>query len=649
MMQSASGTKGGRRLSLIALALVLPLALAAVGLSQLTAQASKAGPVVTFAEAPSYPPTYIFPMMPQLQPPDFQELSEQLWPYLYWFGDTGKPLLNEALSIAHAPTFSDNNTVVTITLKHWHWSDGQPVTARDVLFWLNMVSAVTDPNRVPIGSNSEPGPAWGSAVPGGFPENIVKYSASGAYTVVLDLNASYNPTWYLYNELSQIVPVPQQTWDRLSATSSVGNYDASAAARTTLPNTTPSWYVPASPGSATTGALGVAQFLNSNSEDLSTYDSDPLWKVVDGPFRLAQFTTSGFVKLVPNTLYSGSPKPTISAFEEIPFTSDAAEFNALRSGSLTIGYLPVVDLNQRASLERNEGYKFNSWNEYTFDYMLYNFTNQTVGAIFKQLYFRQAFQSLINQPEYIRDFQHGIGTVANGPVPSYPPGNVFESPLVKKGVVYPYDPAKAVSLLKSSGWTVVPGGVSYCSRPGTATGDCGAGIAAGQKATFKVLYAAGTLALTNEMSAMESTMKAKAGISLDLSAAPLADVVSTSFSSCTFSAPCNNWELADWGTGWTYYTDYLPTGEEFFYSNSISNAGDYISAKMDTDITATNTASTYNAEIKAIYNYENYAATDLPVVWLPNGPYQFTMYKSGLGGVVPQGIFAEIYPQFYRH
>ncbi|MGB6770415.1 MAG: ABC transporter substrate-binding protein, partial [Candidatus Dormiibacterota bacterium] len=298
-------------------------------------------------------------MMPQLQPPDFQELSEQLWPYLYWFGDTGKPLLNEALSIAHAPTFSDNNTVVTITLKHWHWSDGQPVTARDVVFWLNMISAVTDPNRVPIGSNSEPGPAWGSAVPGGFPENIVKYSASGAYTVVLDLNASYNPTWYLYNELSQIVPVPQQTWDRLSATSSVGNYDASAAARTTLPNTTPSWYVPASPGSATTGALGVAQFLNSNSEDLSTYESDPLWKVVDGPFRLAQFTTSGFVKLVPNTLYSGSPKPTISAFEEIPFTSDAAEFNALRSGSLTIGYLPVVDLNQMASLERNEGYKFN--------------------------------------------------------------------------------------------------------------------------------------------------------------------------------------------------------------------------------------------------------------------------------------------------
>jgi peptide/nickel transport system substrate-binding protein len=219
---------------------------------------------------------------------------------------------------------------------------------------------------------------------------------------------------------------------------------------------------------------------------------------------------------------------------------------------------------------------------------------------------------------------------------------------VKTGVVYPYDASKAVSLLKANGWTVIPGGASYCSKPGTAPGDCGVGIAANQTATFKVLYASGTVALTNEMSAMESAMESKAGISLTLTSAPLADVVSTSFSSCTFTAPCNDWQLADWGTGWTYYPDYLPTGEEFFYSNATSNAGDFTSPAMDADVVATNTAPTYSAEIKAIYKYEDYAAKELPVVWLPNGPYQFTMYKSNLKGVVPQGIFAEIYPQFYR-
>ena len=54
--------------------------------------------------------------------------------------------------------------------------------------------------------------------------------------------------------------------------------------------------------------------------------------MVDGPFKMSQFTVSGFVKMVPNPDYSGLPKPTDPAFEELPYTTDAAEFNALRSG-----------------------------------------------------------------------------------------------------------------------------------------------------------------------------------------------------------------------------------------------------------------------------------------------------------------------------
>jgi peptide/nickel transport system substrate-binding protein len=85
------------------------------------------------------------------------------------------------------------------------------------------------------------------------------------------------------------------------------------------------------PATASTGALGVAQFLNTQSQDLSTYATNPLWQVVNGPFTLSQFTTGGFVNMVPNKNYSGSPKPTISAFKELPYTSDTAEFDQLRS------------------------------------------------------------------------------------------------------------------------------------------------------------------------------------------------------------------------------------------------------------------------------------------------------------------------------
>ena len=59
---------------------------------------------------------------------------------LYWFGNGSQPLMNPSLSLANAPTWSGNTA--TITLKHYKWSDGTPVTTTDVMFWLNMLKAV---------------------------------------------------------------------------------------------------------------------------------------------------------------------------------------------------------------------------------------------------------------------------------------------------------------------------------------------------------------------------------------------------------------------------------------------------------------------------------------------------------------------------
>lgn len=304
------------------------------------------GGVVTFAETPGGNPDYILPLAggPYFSIANQSVFSSIMYPSMYWFGLNGQPVLNNSLSVANPPTFSDNNTVATVTLKHWIWSNGEPITARDIVFWMNLLTAVTDPNSPAIGSSSAPGPGWGAAVPGAFPVNVVSYRQTSTYTVVFKLNASYNPTWFTYNELSQITPLPQRAWDKLAADGPVGNYDASAATRTPIPNTSPVQYLAADPGTATSGALGVAQFLNSQSQDLSTYATNPLWQVVNGPFKLSQFTVGGFVKMVPNKDYSGSPKPSISAFEELPFTSDTSEFNTLRSGGVTIGYIPTQDL-----------------------------------------------------------------------------------------------------------------------------------------------------------------------------------------------------------------------------------------------------------------------------------------------------------------
>ena len=632
----------------VGVACCLSLLVAACGS---TPSKTVSGGTVTFAEAADTPPNYIFPLEPAayFSINNLSQFSECMYLPLYWFGKDGEPVFNAQLSVAQPPVFSHNNTVATVTLKHWLWSNGTPVTARDVIFWMNLLSAVTDPKAPSVGSSTAPGPGWGAAVPGAFPTNVVSYQQTGTYTVVFHLNASYNPTWYLYNELSQVYPIPQRSWDKLGATGPVGNYDEEAGARTVVPGTSPAQYVPVHPGTATSGALGVAQFLNAQSQDISTYQSNPLWKVVDGPFVLSRFTTSGYAVMVPNHRYSGSPKPKIKEFIEEPFTSDSAEFASLRNGSLTIGYIPPQSLAQLPSLEKQEGYSYSPWGDFAIVFAPYNYTNPTVGPIFRQLYFRQAFQSMVNQQQYIKQFSGGEGSINNGPVPTFPPHNPDVSPLEAGRAVYPYDPSRAVSLLRQHGWTVSPGGVTTCSRVGTGAGDCGAGISKGEALNLKMLYLSGSTQLTNEMEALQSALKSTLGITLALAQAPFSQVIGTAFGGWTYKTPCSNWELADWGSNvdWVYSPDYFPTGGELYATGASSNAGDYSSAQNNANIAATHTAPNQSQELRDLFRYEDYLAKQLPVVWMPNGPYQLTVYKSNLKGLVPQGVYDEIYPQDY--
>ncbi|MGH7610456.1 MAG: ABC transporter substrate-binding protein [Candidatus Dormibacteria bacterium] len=630
--------------------LAVAVGLLGLALGGITTEArSPGGGVVSFAELAGTPPTYIAPMMSAEHESNanLYQFSNFMYLPLYWFGGDGLPQLNKQLSVANPPEFSDNNTVATVTLKHWKWSNGQPITARDVMFWMNMLSAVTDPNAPAVGNSTNPGPGWFASVPGGFPENVISYTQTGTYTLVFKMNASYNPTWFLYNELSQVYPLPQASWDELSASGPIGDFDASAEARTTLPNTSPAWYVPQDPGTASSGALGVAALINNEASDISTYATNPFWKVVDGPFSLSRFTTEGFAKFVPNPEYSGAPKPRISAFELLPFTTNAAEFNALRSGSVTIGYLPSEDYGQRKSLEQSENYELNPWYLFGFVYAGFNFTQPTVGPIFRQLYFRQAMQSLVNQKLWIKEFNDGIGQIDNGPVPTFPPNNADESSLEAHGQVYPYSPTKAASLLKGHGWKVVPGGASYCAKPGTGSDECGAGIKANQQANFGLILASGNTEATNEMDAYQSALKSNAGIGLTITQEPFATVIATMDNGCTYTTPCSNWDLSNWIGGWSYDPDYFPTGEEIFQTGAGSDVGDYSSSTNNANILATNVASTAAAEHAALVKYQNFLAENLPGLYLPNIPQQFTMFKKNLRAFLPQDVYDILYPQDY--
>ncbi len=613
------------------LAALAALTVAGIGSGALTASAASssgsASKIVTWAEAPNSGPNYISPVSGStyFTTSNLSQFSEFIYRPLYWFGDSGKPVLNDSLSLAAPPTYSNNNKTVTINLKHWVWSNGAPITARDVTFWMNVLKAAVSPGAANVGNASAPGPSWGAYVPGLFPDNVTSYTATGTYTVVMQLNASYNPTWFTYNELSQITPMPQASWDKTSATSPVGNYDQTV------------------PGTATAGALAVAQYINVESQDTSTYATNPMWQVVSGPFKVAAYNISGYVKLVPNTRYSGPVKPDVKAFEEIPFTSTTSEFNELKAGDLTIGYLPQEDYSQLKEL-KHSGFTSNYWDIYSTNYMPYDFSNAQAGPIFKQLYVRQAMQSLVNQKQIIKDYYvGGTGKVNNGPVPNTP-NNPFLTKLeANQNGVYPYDPAKAVALLKDHGWTVNKGGTSVCSRAGTGATDCGAGITQGEKLQFSFLYASVGNVFTDEMTSLVSGWKQQAGIDAVVKTPePFGDVVGNAYT------PGYSWQLDNWGAGWIYAPDYLPTGEELWETGATSNTGNYDNAEANALIKATTTASTAKAEITAIDKYENYLADQLPVLWMPNAPQALTVYNTKLTGFVPQGIFDVLYPENYR-
>jgi peptide/nickel transport system substrate-binding protein len=599
------------RATAVAVGLVV-LAVTGCGSSGGSSASSSANTTATFAEGPGATPNYIFPLasLEYFSVTNLSQFQYLMYRPLYWFGENGAVTLNNSLSLANPPVYSSDGKTVTITLKKYDWSDGQQVTTRDIAFWLNL-QIVEKAN-------------WAGYSPGEWPDNLVGATSSppdlsSAYTIdsptqiTLHLTQTYGSYFFTYNELSQISPIPQHIWDVESAGGKVGNYDETVA-----------------------GAQAVYKFLASQSTKLGTYATNPLWKVVDGPWKLTAFDPDGACSFVPNPNYSGPVKAKLTKFSELPFTTDTAEFDELNSASSNIdyGYLPAQDTPQKSHLT-SEGYTFTPWTGWEITYFPENFNNPTVGPIFKQLYFRQAMQDLVDQSAYISAALNGYGYATYGPVPVKPTSDFVTS--VETNNPYPFSVSNAAALLKANGWTVNAGGVSTCTDPGTGAGQCGAGVTADAQASFNLQYLSGNAALTTEMTIFKTDF-AGAGIQINLSTAPFDTVISAatpcSGSSCT-------WQMEFWGGGWIFSPDYYPTGDEIFSTGAGSNSGSYSDPTND----ANTLASEATNSVSALDTYENYLAKQLPVIWMPAAYSQLSEVKSGLEGTTPQDPLLDIYPE----
>lgn len=552
------------------------------------------GGTVTVAEV-GVSPDFIFPLVPATNQDGYNtNLTENLWPYLVYAGDGAKSVVNKDKSLFSSLDYSNGDRRITIRLKDWNWSDGKPVTSRDFTFVYNLLKANAT--------------NWAAHLQGLFPDDVSKVSTPDAHTVVLDLTRAYNPDFYTDDVLSTIPLLPQHAWDKTSVNGAVGDHDTTTA-----------------------GAKAVYSFLQGQGAKMTTFATNPLWKVVDGPWQLAEFRTNGYYSYVPNKKYSGTSKPVIDKLVESPFTTDTPEINALRSGgSLDVAALPLNDVKQAEALQ-SSGYSIASVPTPGVAEIIPNLYNSAGGPLLRQLYVRQAMQYLIDRPQIVSKIYNGYADPGDGPVPVKAQGS-WASPLEKAGGPYPYSPAKAKALLKAHGWKVAPGAASTCQSPGAGPSQCGAGIKAGQPLTFQLLYSSGR-STTDEQNAAIKSSEAAAGITLDIKAEPFNTLISQ-IGTCTAtshpSSTCG-WQLASFG--YEPYSLY-PSGDGFFDTGGSGNSGGYSDPKMDQLIKATE----YGSSSKAFFAYEDYAARQLPWLWLPLRS-DLLVYRTKLQGIVPLNPF----------
>ena len=441
---------------------------------------------------------WIWPYMPLTNANEYNAEGFEMLMYrpLYMFGNNGPSVaVNYPLSLADAPVYSADGKTVTITMKGWKWSNGETVDASDVIFWLNMMKA-------------EPANYYGY-VPGLLPDNLASYSATDANTVVLHLKSAVSSIWFTYNQLAEITPMPT-AWDVTSAGATAGS--GGCATDTAADK----W----------AKCTAVFNFLTAQAKNAKTYATNPIWGVVDGPWKLSSFSTAAsgpVTSFVPNAAYSGSPKPQLAGITYYAYTDDTTEYTALKTGQLDVGVHPAggpaAGLRQpdpavdQPARQRLQPVRRRTPSASSTSYI--NFNNPTIGPAFKQLYVRQAIQELIDQEGMIKTRQPrlrlpDLGRRADPADEPVGPGGAERRTAARART--PFSVANATALLTSHGWKNV-GGVMTCQT--TASPSAAPGVTAGTKLSMTMDYATGITAFQQEVAIIKSDM-AQAGIAMNL-------------------------------------------------------------------------------------------------------------------------------------
>lgn len=598
-MRSRRTRPGKRRRALI------PAALAALGLLAVTGCTQDGGRIdmaptggtpveggtATMALPPAATPNWIFPIGAPGYGASYNYGIQSLlfMPVYDAVQEKGELTTSGPSTLGLTPKWSDGNRTVTIPLREGvTWSDGKPVTARDIEFWFHLVKA----NKAD----------WGSYSVGTMPDNVKRFETVDEHTVRLHLDRSYNPDWFTANQLSLLRALPQHAWDATEDGGGIGDWDRTAA-----------------------GAKAVFARLTRHAKSLGRYGDDPLWKTVDGPWKLAGWTDGGQVTLARNEKFTGpaSERPHLDKVVFKPFTTADSEYNVLRSGGVDYGYIPPSVMAQKDTFE-DRGYRVDPWEGWAATYIVYNFNSSAGGPFMDQLYVRQAMQHLVDQKAMTDVVWQGSATETLGPVP-VTPKTQYLSPRMAKNP-YPYSVSAARKLLTDHGWRIQDG-TARCVRPGTGADECGKDVKRNSPLKLTLLSQSGSTETTNMMQELKSSLSL-AGIDLTIRQQPLNSVLGNSVP-CTRKDPGCDWDMSFFGTAGSWYYPLNPSGEQLFSTGASANFGNYSDKKADQLIRAVQ----YSPDMTAVHAYGEYLQKQLPVMWMPNPAYQVSVIRNDLRGV----------------
>ena len=498
------------------------------------------------------------------------QLINSLYKPLIWINNHYG--INWKSSVASKITYNTSGTVYHVFLNpKWKWSNGQPVTAQDVLFTWNVIKAASAPNA------PTPWPYVGAGS-GDIPNGVQSVVANNAHEVTITLNKPANQEWFIYNGIAQLTPMPA-VWDK-------------------YPNnmTREIKYL---------GAQGTNPHFDS---------------VVDGPFKLQSATSGQSWVLVPNNRYSGQ-KAYVNRLVMAYEGSNSAEFAALKTGTVQVGYLDQAEYGARNELNQD-----NITPQYPFDYQDIELNMQSnapngLGKVFSQLYVRQALEMGIDQKAVDTAIYHGYGQPQYGPIPVQPKTHFLDATTSKP--IYPFNPKAGKKLLESHGWKEI-GGVMTNH---------------GVKLQFTVMYSSGSASTDAQMALLQQDW-AREGVKITLKPTPFASLIGIIDS----PAQANKWAAAG-GQGIIYGGSY-PTGEELFAKGAGLNNYGYNDPTENSLIAKTEVPYTSQAASLKAYNaYENYTAQNLPVLWV-NNVATLGVNAKNVHNSVKYGNSLTGYPQF---